>query len=91
MPDSQDLKNFFAMPSVFNQNALREIKNAVKDYDDFKAFVIDMIERIGGEYGFKNPAVYDDVEAEIKWCKYPASAEKKLLAIVDELRRNYAH
>lgn len=80
------MKDFYNLPSEFNADGLAEIKSALQEFHDYRAYVIGMIDELGGDYGFKNPSTYDDVYAEIKWRKFPAEPEKKLLAVLEKMR-----
>lgn len=86
MLDFKDLKDFLNLPSEFNSVGLAEIKSALQEFFDYRAYVIDLIEMHGGDFGFKNSSTYDDVEAEIKWCKFPPQPEKKFLAVLEHMR-----
>lgn len=89
MLDFKDLKDFYNLPSEFNSVGLAEIKSALQEFQDYKKYIVDSLEHVGGDYGFKNPDVYDDVESEIKWCKFPPQPEKKFLAVLEHMRKTY--
>ena len=84
--DLKDLEEFLNLPSEFNAVGLAEIKSALQEFFDYRAYVVDLIEMHGGDFGFKKPDTYFDVECEIKWRKLPPEPERKLLAVLAQMR-----
>lgn len=89
MLDAQDLKKFMQLPPSFTTDAEIEILAALREYEDYTALVVKSIERLGGVDGYKNPATYEEVEFKIKWRKFPADTEEKLLAVLEKMRGEY--
>lgn len=89
MIDFEDLKEFAKMPHIFNAKIYSEIKQAISEYDGFKAYVVRHLEYYG-EDAFKNPDAYTEVEYDILNEKLPASTESRLLAVVKKLKEEYS-
>lgn len=89
MIDIDDLKEFTKLPHIFNARLYSDILQAINEYDSFKTYVIRRLEYYG-ENAYKNPDAYREVEYDILNEKLPASTEKRLLAVIEKLKKEYA-
>ena len=88
MIDVDDLKEFAKLPHIFNARLYSDIRQAINEYDSFKAYVIRRLEYYG-EDAYKNPDAYREVEYDILNEKLPTSTEIRLLEVLKKLKKEY--
>ena len=86
MLDLKELKKFAALPSAFNLRLEREIEQAIDEYDEYRAYIVRLIDR-KGEMAFRNPNTYLDVADDIRYEKYPD--EEKLIQVIGDIYNDY--
>lgn len=88
MLDAQELKKFLNLPDVFNNLTSREMKKSLDEYDEYRAFIVRMINR-HGEDAYKNVDTYFSVTDDIKWEHFPKPVEEKFIAVIGDMCLEY--
>lgn len=88
MIDLDDLKIFAKLPHIFTAKLYREIQDAITEYDGYKTYIVRALEYYG-EDAYKNPDAYTEVEYDVLNLKLPLSAERRLLAVIEQMRKEY--
>lgn len=85
-----DLKTFAQLPQIFTAKLYREILETIQTYDGYKSYIVSELERYG-EDAYKNPDAYREVEYDVLNLKLPDEPERRLLAIIEQMRKEYAN
>lgn len=88
MIDIDDLKTFAQLPHIFSAKLYRDIQDAISEYDGYKAYIVRVLE-FYGEDAYKNPDAYREVEYDVLNLKLPVSAERRILAVIEQMRKEY--
>jgi len=90
MIDIDELKTFAKLPHIFTAKLYREILETIQTYEGYKSYIVSELERYG-EDAYKNPDAYTEVKYDVLNLKLPDEPERRLLAIIEQMKKEYAN
>ena len=90
MIDIDELKTFAKLPHIFSAKLYREIQDTIQTYEGYKSYIVSELERYG-EDAYKNPDAYTEVKYDVLNLKLPDETERRILAVIEQMRKEYAN
>lgn len=72
----------------FNENLKRDIERAIDLYDDYRNYVVRLVQRKGDD-AYKNVDTYFDIVDDIIYENYPRDFENKIIQILGDMCIEY--
>ena len=88
MLDLKDLKKFVHLAPEFSEKLKCDIEDAIDLYDDYRGYVVRLVNR-KGDNAYKSVDTYFDIVDNILYENYPRDFENKIIQILGDMCYEY--
>ena len=88
MLDFKDLKKFVHLAPEFSEKLNRDIERAIDLYDNYRSYVVRLVQRKGDD-AYKSAETYFDIVDDVRYESYPRDFENKIVQILGDMCYEY--